>query len=67
VLSRGNVLTHVFELRDEVSVFLSLQEHAQSLANECGAGLPYLSDIFSRLKELNRKMLGNIENMLSYN
>jgi hypothetical protein len=62
------VLTRVFELSDEVQVFLTLQEHelAESVSDdEWVAKLAHLSDIFVHLNELNRKMQGKSENILT--
>lgn len=60
-LSRGKTLQRLFELRDQVSDFLS--EHLHSLApllkNNCWlAYLAYLADVFSRLNDLNLELQG---------
>lgn len=59
-LSRGKVLSRVFELRDQIRMF-SEQEH--DLAEKCSdenflAKLAYLSDIFGKLNELNLQLQG---------
>ncbi|KAL7874293.1 hypothetical protein SRHO_G00052630 [Serrasalmus rhombeus] len=50
-LSRGKVLARVYELRDEL--------------NEWCAKLAYLADIFQHLNELNTRMQGQNENLLT--
>lgn len=52
-LSRGKVLSRVFELREQIRMF-SEQEHKYDLAEKCCdenflAKLAYLSDIFGKL------------------
>jgi uncharacterized membrane protein len=67
-LSYGMVLSRVFYLHDELQAFLTLQEHefAHLLADdEWIAKLAYLSSIFVHLNELNRKMEGQNENIMS--
>ena len=59
-LSRGNVLSRVFGLREEMRQFLE-QENQTALADLFGQEdflliLAYMSDIFSWLNELNTKM-----------
>ncbi|KAL6475825.1 hypothetical protein MHYP_G00168650 [Metynnis hypsauchen] len=61
-LSRGKVLSRVFELREEIRMFL-IQEHKYEVAIKFGdenflAKLAYLSDIFGRLNELNLQLQG---------
>ena len=61
-LSRGNVLSRVFGLREEMRQFLE-QENQTALADLFGQEdflliLAYMSDIFSWLNELNTKMQG---------
>jgi hypothetical protein len=58
-MSRGKVLTRVFQLFDEVRVFLVLyeQNYTKLLANNVWvAKLVYLSDIFIHLNQVNRKL-----------
>ena len=60
-LSRGKVLTRFFELKDELKIFFSdhnfhLSEHLHD--EKFLTRLGYLSDIFSRLNELNLGLQG---------
>ncbi|XP_039272731.2 zinc finger BED domain-containing protein 5-like [Styela clava] len=67
-LSRGKVLTRVYELREELKVFLTNEgcEYTKLLASEeCCARLAYLADIFYYLNELNTRMQGRNENLLT--
>ncbi|XP_077973281.1 zinc finger BED domain-containing protein 5-like [Styela clava] len=67
-LSRGKVLTHVYELREEPKVFLTNEgsEYTKLLASEeCCARLAYLADSFYYLNELNTRMQGRNENLLT--
>jgi hypothetical protein len=65
-LSRGKSLSRVSELHDELRTFLILQNYFTLLSDESWvAKLAYLSDIFSHLKELNRKMQGKDETIFS--
>lgn len=68
-LSRGNVLTRLLELREEVSQFLSnvdspLAVHLSD--DEWCAKLAYLSDIFTHINELNKSMQGLSSSILTY-
>ncbi|XP_030580905.1 zinc finger BED domain-containing protein 5-like [Archocentrus centrarchus] len=61
-LSRGKVLSRVFELREQIRVFFE-QEHkyevAEKFCDENFLGkLAYLSDIFGKLNELNLQLQG---------
>lgn len=67
-LSRGKVLVRVYELREELKVFLTNErsEYAKLLASdEWCARLAYLADIFHHLNELNTRMQGRNENLLT--
>lgn len=70
-LSRGKVLTRLFELKTEVEIFLRdkkspLSDYFEN--NVWLAKLAYLSDIFSILNELNLSMQGPHTNLfISYN
>ncbi|GFQ86280.1 zinc finger BED domain-containing protein 5 [Trichonephila clavata] len=68
-LSRGKVLTRLFELRHEVREFLLTQnmlEICQHLDDDYWiAKLAYMADIFQHLNELNKKMKGRNENILT--
>ncbi|XP_059366129.1 zinc finger BED domain-containing protein 5-like [Carassius carassius] len=61
-LSRGKVLSRVFELRDEIRIFL--EEEENKLAHKFNNNkflmkLAYLSDMFQKLNELNLQMQGS--------
>ncbi|KAF0022479.1 hypothetical protein F2P81_025292 [Scophthalmus maximus] len=67
-LSRGMVLARVYELREELKVFLTNEgsDYAKLLASdEWCARLAYLVDIFHHLNELNRRMQGQNGNLLT--
>lgn len=60
-LSRGKVLSRVFELRQEILVFLTETnfELRERFTNELWlCRLAYLADVFSKLNELNRSLQG---------
>lgn len=61
-LSRGKVITRVFELRHEIMVFLSDTDfqYRDRFSDELWLSrLAYLADIFSMLNEVNRKLQGS--------
>ncbi len=61
-LSRGKVFVRVYEMRQEIYIFLNEQNHdfARNFVNFAGlCRLAYLADIFSRINELNLAMQGN--------
>ncbi|XP_047493411.1 SCAN domain-containing protein 3-like [Penaeus chinensis] len=67
-LSRGRILARLFELRDEVASFLS--EHGSPFATffentTWVAQLAYLTDIFSKLNDLNMSLQGKDTNILN--
>ena len=67
-LSRGKALARVYELREELKVFLTNErsDYAKLLASdEWCARLAYLADIFHNLNELNTRMQGRNENLLT--
>ena len=67
-LSQGRVLTRVYELREELKVFLTNErcDDAKLLASdEWCARLAYMADIFQHLNELNTRMQGRNENLLT--
>uniref|UniRef100_A0A3B3H5E5 DUF4371 domain-containing protein n=1 Tax=Oryzias latipes TaxID=8090 RepID=A0A3B3H5E5_ORYLA len=59
-LSRGKVLTRLFELRDEVMLFLHHSDELYDRMHDFHwlAKLPYLADIFSTLNTLNVALQG---------
>lgn len=61
-LSRGKVLSRVFELREQIRVFLEQEqkcEVAKKFSDEKFlAKLAYLSDIFGKLNEINLQLQG---------
>lgn len=67
-LSRGKVLARVYELREELKAFLANEKNddAKLLSNdEWCARLAYLADIFQHLNDLNTRMQGRNENLLT--
>lgn len=71
-LSRGRVLTRLFELKEEVFVFLNDNDKDKKFTNfltdeEWLCRLAYLSDIFLKLNELNLSLQGEQLNILVAN
>ncbi|KAM4748802.1 zinc finger BED domain-containing protein 5-like [Rhinophrynus dorsalis] len=67
-LSRANVLSRVYELREEIHTFLTLEKHELCEFLSCEfwiCKLAYLADIFQVLNKLNLSMQGKTENILS--
>jgi hypothetical protein len=68
-LSRGKVLTRVFELREEL--YLYFKEHGKAYFASCFEDdiwlhkSAYLSDIYQHLNKLNSSIQGNKENILT--
>lgn len=62
-LSRGNVLSRVFELHKELYLFFT--EHKSSVLNDFGwfLKLAYLSDIFEKLNIWNKSMQGSVSDI----
>ena len=58
-LSKGNVLNSVFEMKDEIKLFLEFKNKEESLSyfndNNWITSLAYLADIFEKLNILNLK------------
>ena len=67
-LSKGNMLSHIFELREEVKLFsVAKQKHDLLLAfggDGFSTYLAYLADIFEALNQLNKKLQGPGTNIL---
>ena len=61
-LSKGNILSHIFELREEVKLLLVEKQKHDLLLAFGGDGfstyLAYLADIFEALNQLNKKLQG---------
>ena len=67
-LSRGKVLTRVFKLRREISVFLAEKNHEYAtnfLDHEWVSKLAYLASIFDVLSILNTSLQGKSSDMFS--
>ena len=69
-LSQGKVLARLFELQSEVKQFL-LKENKHELYkhledNHWIAKLAYMADVFEHINELNIKMQGISENILTF-
>ena len=66
-LSKGKVLLRVYELRNEISVFLKEENHALATAFEDEVfltQLAYLCDIFAKLNQLNLSLQGKDTHLL---
>ncbi|XP_059233191.1 zinc finger MYM-type protein 6 [Mustela nigripes] len=67
-ISRGRILTRLFELRHEIEIFLN-QKHSDLakyfLDEEWVAKLAYLSDIFSLINELNSSLQGTMTTLFN--
>ena len=68
-LSRGNILSRIYELREELLIFFiqeNLIDFSDSLRDESWCSkLAYLADIFQQLNKVNTNMQGRTENVLS--
>ncbi|XP_064107991.1 zinc finger BED domain-containing protein 5-like [Macrobrachium nipponense] len=60
LLSKGNVLNSVFELREELKMFLDMQDKEPIFLSDplWEPRLAYLADIFGQLNKLNLKLQG---------
>ena len=60
--SKGNMLSRVFELREEIKLFLIAQQKSDLLSAFCrddfSLYLAYLAEIFEALNQLNKKLQG---------
>ena len=67
-LSKGNMLSRIFELREEVKLFLVAKQKHDLLLAFGGVGfftyLAYLADIFEALSQLNKKLQGPETNII---
>ncbi|XP_032733073.1 zinc finger MYM-type protein 6 [Lontra canadensis] len=67
-ISRGRILTRLFELRHEIEIFLN-EKHSDLakyfLDEEWVAKLAYLSDIFSLINELNSSLQGTMTTLFN--
>ena len=67
-LSRGKVLSRVYELKEEMLTFFTLEqeEFCDLLADDTwSAKLSYLVDVFEHLNKVNSSKQGKSENILS--
>ena len=68
-LSRGNILSRIYELREELLILFiqeNLIEFSDSLRDESWCSkLAYLADIFQQLNKVNTNMQGRTENVMS--
>ena len=69
-LSKGNMLSRIFELREEVKLFLVAKQKLDLLLAFGGDGfstyLAYLADIFEALNQLNKKLQGPGANIIMH-
>ncbi|XP_025425345.1 zinc finger BED domain-containing protein 5-like [Sipha flava] len=66
-LSKGQVLSHFYELREELLVYITMEqmEYSDYLSDEFWCSkLAYLADIFEHLNQLNLSMQGENQNLL---
>ena len=67
-LSRGNMFSRIFELREEVKLFLVAKQKNDLLlafgGDEFSTYLAYLADIFETLNQLNKKLQGLGSNII---
>lgn len=68
-LSKGNMLGRLYELRDEVTMFLEIEKSdylASFKSEEAILSLAYLADIFEALNALNRQLQGRDASMIAH-
>ena len=67
-LSKGNVLNRVFEMKDEIKLFLEFKNKEEFLSyfndNNWITSLAYVADIFEKLNILNLKLQGKNTNII---
>ena len=67
-LSKGNMLSHIFELREEVKLFLVAKPKDDLLlafgGDDFSTYLTYVVDIFETLNQLNKKLQGPGSNII---
>ena len=66
-LSRGNILSRTFELRQEIYIFLKEEDHkyTENFVNEDFlVELAYLCDIFEKMNALNLSLQGSNMHLL---
>ena len=69
-LSKGNVVNRVFEMKDEIKLFLEIQEKKDLLVHfedeAWNKRVAYLADIFDQLNKLNMKLQGRETHVLLF-
>ncbi|XP_068207585.1 protein FAM200B-like [Palaemon carinicauda] len=68
-LSKGNMLGPLYELREEVVLFLEIEQNEYLTtfnSEEVGLSLAYLADIFEALNVLNRQLQGKNTTMIAH-
>ncbi|XP_068204577.1 zinc finger BED domain-containing protein 5-like [Palaemon carinicauda] len=68
-LSKGNMLGRLYELREEVALFLKIEQNeylATFNSEEVGLSLAYPTDIFEALNVLNRQLQGKNTTMIAH-
>ncbi|XP_068247855.1 protein FAM200C-like [Palaemon carinicauda] len=68
-LSKGNLLGPLYELREEVALFLEIEQNeylATFNSEEVGLSLAYLVDIFEALNVLNRQLQGKNTTIIAH-
>lgn len=69
-LSKGNVINRVFEMKDEIKLFLDTQERKDLVVHfedeALNKRVAYLADIFDQLNKLNLKFQGRETHVLFF-